>query len=113
MQYGDEFLTKPAQDLTAASANQGTTATTRTLNVPTGIQVTSIHDMTAFDNATFAVMVSSFDVPAVAPNGTSGFGSLVGGSGSYVSAEFRNRTKTSRQIRTQSSLANTYLHDTI
>ncbi|MEE8502601.1 MAG: hypothetical protein V3S23_07795 [Kiloniellales bacterium] len=101
-QVGDEFLwDTPVGDY--ESDNPGTSATTHTLTVPTGLQVTVIHTVSLAENGATGqndVLITSLDQNDTAPSVTRRDLSTQNGSESD-SARFHIRTSTSGQIRTR------------
>lgn len=103
-QLGDEFLwDAPVGDYSVT--NPGTAAVTRTLTVPTGLQVTAIHTLSLTENSSGGqcnALITSLDQNDTAP--TSSIRDLMTEVGSESdSARFNIRTNTSGQIRTRVS----------
>jgi hypothetical protein len=101
-QYGNEFLLKsPPTDVDVS--NQGLTAVSRTLSVPTGIKVWAKIRARALNAGSWAVLISSLDVNDQAPETTSPRQDLRGAAGESDHATLTVRTNTSGQIRTRST----------
>lgn len=109
VQYGDEFywLTPPADDVDAT--NPGTGAVTRTLTVPTGIQVLAIMNVVVnnVSNNNVALYLSSLDAADVAAaNAATPLGTIIGGpaaAAAMTGAQARVWTNTLGQIRSRLS----------
>lgn len=108
-QNGNEFLLISAV-LDVDVSNQGTSAVTRTLTVPTGIQVDALVRMVASNASSYNVLLSSLDVADAAPSGSASPLATTGGTAGVSSrTEARVRTNTSGQIRSRSDTASTTL----
>lgn len=111
-QVWDEFLwSVPVGDV--AVTNLGTTATSYTLTVPTGVQVRArLRTDVAQASQGTAVLVSSLDEADNAPSAAAGLETNsvpVAGAGAGGHSVFDVRTNTSAQVRGRSSAANTTL----
>jgi hypothetical protein len=108
-QKGDEFLwdTSPALDTNAT--NPGTGAVTRTLSVPTGVQVNALINvgLVAGVASNIAVLMSPLDVSNQAPAVTSPLGNMTvtlsAVTPSFVTLNVR--TNTSAQVRSRVSFS--------
>ena len=111
IQFGDEFLWKAAV-VDVDATNPGTAAVTRTLTVPTGVNVDAIISVGGFVGSnSFTINVSSLDVndqaaQAYATGSLTGFpgaGTLSGAANGWVFSSMRVRTNTSGQVRSRLS----------
>ncbi len=105
-QLGDEFLLAPFMDNAAAFYTVGTSASSLTLGVPTGIQVNAL-GLTNGQSAaaTWALILSALDAPDVAPavNGV-GVSSYIN-TQNLIGYQSNIRTNTSAQIRARATAA--------
>ena len=108
-QLGDEFLWKTAPALDVSAANPGTAAVTRTLTVPSGVQVTALMNVGIAGGAggPIQVLISSLDANDQAPSQTASPGgqlTLIAGS-TVPWAAIAPRTNTSGQVRSRLSFS--------
>lgn len=108
-QRGDEFLIDDPQ-LDIGVSNQGTSAVSRGLPVPTGIQVDALLRVRGSNASGWVLLVSPLDVTDTAPSISSAPLQDIGGTAGVADrATLRVRTNTSGQVRTRSSIASTEL----
>lgn len=112
IQHGDEFWHNNASNggiLDVNVPNPGTSAATRTLTVPTGIQTDVIINLGVNNSSGVSSITTAtpLELAAVSPGSsfTSGLWNETIGSGPAIGRQGRIRTNTSGQIRTQTSVS--------